>query len=127
MFQEPDKSVAYHCPECGAATLNISAVIGGEVRCHACKWVGTHDELLMAPASPLTAEALSLFMDEIQAVFREISPKLAVILVRWGFMRQENIRTELPAYGKRIGVAVSTALLCAYRDLRMKKVRHNGG
>lgn len=120
-----DTSQAFHCPMCGSACVHVSSVVGGDASCDVCKWQGHNKQLLVSQSSPLTDDALELFMDDIQGVIRESSPKLCRTLVRWGFILPENIREELPIYGKYLGSAVSVALLNAYTELRKKAVQHD--
>lgn len=117
---------AYFCPACGSPSLEISVLAGGVSSCKACPWTGSKDELVAVPTGidGLAQEDLiHRFVAQLSSTFAKSSAKeVALVLLRWGFIDQENLQEDLKSYIKAMAIASTKAVLETRQQLERARI-----
>lgn len=79
------------CPTCGGASVDFSALVGGQATCRSCAWGGSAEELLLVPIQHLygTREGAGFaLVNEYRRLYNDRGFVQSVVsfLTKWGFV-----------------------------------------
>jgi hypothetical protein len=84
------------CPQCGKASVDFSALTGGEASCRACKWSGAREELVTVPFDHefLSDDSIviSLMNDLKELLTGQLGLPYLRFLLKWGFLQGSSAR-----------------------------------
>lgn len=114
------KEKVLFCPQCQCATVDSSALVGGEASCRGCRWKGQREDLLVRDVEhqfSSTEDVLRFFTKDIQfLVGAHLAEPLGRLLLKWGFIIQP---VEAPAL-RRYLVAVTRGVVTGILQEREK-------
>ncbi len=130
-----EKDVIRLCPTCGAASVDFSALVGGEAKCRACGWAGMAHELLLVPVEHMygTREGTGFALNnDYRALYKNqgFVRDFIAFLVKWGFVAAERDGGKIVADSKqalRYMSAVARSGLVAIVEEREKLEKEEKG
>lgn len=103
------------CPACGTPSIEASSLAGGEAACQACSWAGKNEELVAVPIQHDFASREDMLLNFIKQLASTLAKSSAVevggVLLKWGFLDQNNMQAELQAYIKGMALAAGKSIL----------------
>lgn len=110
------------CPQCGSASVEFSALVGGRADCKGCRWHGNSEELLVVPIQHEFVnkeEILVTILNEArQLLAGEFGLAWLKFLIKWGFVQADptNVagtvdRKKFSRYMAAIGTTIISALI----------------
>lgn len=88
-LEDPNKTKAVFCPQCGAASVDRS-LLGGTASCKVCDWSGPEHELAAMPFEHGYGNdqelARAFFLDVRKLLGERFALEVGRMLMRWGFL-----------------------------------------
>ena len=85
-----EPAVVHFCPECGSASVTLSALAGGVAACKACEWSGLNTQLAAMPVRHELGDegqiTRALVGDLRSFLAKEAGLAFARFLQKWGFI-----------------------------------------
>ena len=120
-----NKDEAKYCPQCGAASLDISALANTPVHCRACAWTGAAEALYTVPFFYAQGSREGIANELLNDLRRVLSSERFMVgfvgfLGRWGFVNLQQEKKLLAINVARYAAATARAVLTSVIEEREK-------